>query len=366
MNKNLKSISVMSFVILGMLGISLINMPYETVIYAKTTAWLCPIIIGSISIFFINIVYWIHNQYPVMNFAQLNEAVLGKYLGKFLLIIISIYNFLTMSLYLRIFAESINIFLLEKTPILLVMLIMLTAIYYCITRDIKSISIIFDLLLPFVLIFIGLLVMLGLTAADYKNLLPIWNTDAKSFIKGCYYVMAPISAGYIYAFLFPHFNDYKDTKRYVIFSFGIATLIYSIIIMLCIMVFGDLEITYLIFPTLTLSKSIQLDNQIFERAESLFMAAWIPNTFTTLVVHYLLSTISLKTALNIKKPKFVNLLMFPMILFIAYLPQNTSEVFKYNDYINIASVMLTFVYFPIFAFVAFLKYRLKRKKQSSE
>jgi spore germination protein (amino acid permease) len=243
---------------------------------------------------------------------------------------------------------------------------MLSAAYYCITRNIKTISIVFDLLLPLVLIFILLLIILALTAADYKNLLPIWNTDIKSFTKGCYYVMAPISAGYIYAFLFPYFNDYKDTKRYVIFSFAITTIIYSIIIMLCIMVFGDLEITYLIFPALTLSKSIQLDNQIFERAESLFMAAWIPNTFTTLVVHYLLSSISLKTALNIQKPKFINLLLFPIILFIAYLPQNISEVFRYNHYNNIASVLLTFVYFPIFVLFAVIRYMNKKKKQSSE
>ncbi|WP_139906336.1 GerAB/ArcD/ProY family transporter [Clostridium thermarum] len=104
------------------------------------------------------------------------------------------------------------------------------------------------------------------------------------------------------------------------------------------------------FPTLTLSKAYKLEVQVFERTESLFMTAWIPITFTNLVLIYLIVITCEKELLSIKKTITAALLSFP-IIYIALYPKDIYEVFDFLPLTNAFVLGLAFIYMPIIILV---------------
>lgn len=364
MNKKLDGINMLSFIIHGMIGIELVTMPQQAVIYAKTDAWMCPLIVGVITLIAIHTMLWICEQYPDLSFVQINEKVFGKIIGKATLLIFACYGSFISGLSLRLFSESINTFILENTPIWVVMCTFLGTMYNCLKRDIRSIAIVFDMLLPFVLFFIGFLMLLSLTAADTKNILPVLTDGVIPVLKGSFNILNQTSGAYVCIFILPYFNKLQETKKYFTSGIVFSSIIYSLIVMLCIMVFGDIEILFLTFPTLTLTKAIQVNVQVIERAESLFAAAWIPVTFTTIVFYYLVDTISLKQLFNTNKNNVLIAVQIPLIYIVAAIPKNIGQLFKLLSVANSIIQFLIFIYIPLFVLMVLIKKRGGRNKKT--
>lgn len=355
MGKKLEEIRMLSIVTHAMIGIELVTIPINAVKYAKNDAWLCPFLSSSFVGIACLLGFWICSKYPGLNFAEINEKLYGKFFGKLSISINIIYNIFINGISLRFFGESIKIFLLENTPISVIMLVFLVVMGYIIMMDLETISIVFDILLPILLIFIFFILVISTKAITFYNLYPPLYHGFMPVIKGALSTMNPAGAAFIFAFILPQFSNPEKTKKFVFMGISIATIVYSIILALCIMVFGAEEIDYLLFPTLTLSKAVQFEVQIFERAESLFMAAWIPNTLTTLVVYFMISTISAKALFNTKKDGLIKLLQLPIIFTIALLPKNVTEVFSLLNYANIGLIFLNFGYVPFVALSVLIK-----------
>lgn len=354
MTKKLESIRMLSIIIHAMIGIELIVMPSTTVKCAKNNAWFCPILVGITILINVYQSFWVMEKFPGLNLAEINEKLYGAVLGKLFTLMFALYAIYINGIKLRLFAESINIFLLDETP-LVISLATLAIITYCSLMDLETISTFFDILLPTVLLFIFLLMAVSLTTVTPQNLLPFFHGGIAPVIKGSISSLSPAATAVIFAFILPEFNEPKEVKKYVNLGVIISIIIYSLIIAICIMVFGATEINYLIFPTLTLSKEIQLRSQIFERAESLFMAAWIPNTITTAISYILISAISFKAFFNTKKSTVVKLAQLPFILLISMLPRNKVEIFRMFEIANIIVLFITFIYVPMNTLTTFLR-----------
>lgn len=115
MNKKLSSISMVSFIVNALIGIRVMTLSQVTAKYAKNDAWISVILDGFIFALVCNFLFWICEQYQGLNFPQIIEKVLGKVIGKIILIcIVAYYIFLT-GISIRSFAEGIKTFLLENT-----------------------------------------------------------------------------------------------------------------------------------------------------------------------------------------------------------------------------------------------------------
>ncbi|WP_163192586.1 GerAB/ArcD/ProY family transporter [Clostridium thermarum] len=365
MNKKLKSNTMLAFIVNGMLGIEVIIMPLTAVKYAKTDAWLSPILTSAILLIVLHSAFWLCGRYPGLNFAQISMVVFGKIFGKIAVFISTFYNILYCSISLRLFAETISTFLLENTPIIVVMFIFLASVVYCSVMDIETISIIFNLLLPVILTSVFLVLILSISAADLRNLLPILSEGPMPIIKGSVNIFTPAATSFAFTMIMPYFNEPKKTKKYITRGIIIGALVYSSILAMCLMVLGNIEIEQLIFPTLTLSKALQLEVQVFERTESLFMTAWIPITFTNLVLIYLIVIICEKELLSIKKTIPAALLSFPIILYLALYPKDIYEVFDFLRLTNAFVLGLAFIYMPIIILVELIKKGRKKNAKKT-
>lgn len=361
MSKKLKSIRMFSIIIHSMIGVELLTIPINSVKYASNDGWLSPFIVGAVILLTAQGGFWICSKYPGLNFVEIVEVLYGKVFSKLFISFSAIYSIYIFGVTLRLFTESINLFLLEATPSIIIMLLSLLAVYYCASTNFESICIVFDILLPIVLFIIILLLLVSLTAITPCNLFPPLYKGFLPIIKGAYSIFYPAGASFVFVFALPYFENPQDTKKHVNWGIIISIIIYSAVTCLCIMVFGAVEINHLVFPTLTLTKAIQLESQVFERTESLFVSAWIPNMITTFVVYFFISTTHLKVMFKKTKDNIIRLAQLPLILAVAMMPKNNTEIFNMLDWGNVGMVCLTFVYLPAVILTILIKERLMKK-----
>lgn len=343
MEAKLKGVNALSLIVLAMIGVRMLTLPRDIVEYADNDAWMS-VLLGSILTFITGYsFYWLGVKYKGLNISQIMEAVLGKFIGKIIQIFISMYIILSVGLSLRAFSESINIFLLDKTPRSIVTIIILTACVYCLAMGLKTISIMMDILLPGILFFILLLLFLSVSNIDKANLLPVLHKGPMPVFKGFIEIIHPFLGLGIVGYIMPCLKEPRKEKKWIFISISVVTLIHLSIVTMCIMVFGSNEIKQLVYPTIILSKSIQFQAQIFERAESLFMTTWIPISFSTIVIYYYASCQNLNALFNIKKYKLMIYLQIPIILIIAYFPRNVVEVYHHLEFVNYLAISLSII-----------------------
>lgn len=355
-----------SILVQGLIGIRILTLPRDVIGYAKNDAWISMLIMYVITLATAYAFYWISTKYKSLDISQIHIAVFGRVLGRVFLLPIIVYIIMTVGLALRLFAYSIRIFLLDRTPISVIIFLMLISCLYCLREDIKTISIVMDILLPLVLISTLLLVLLPIKSADPGNLLPVMHRGIKPIILGALQIVDPLIACAIIAYMLPYFDDTKSVKKYIFWAITVTSLIYLSIIVICLIVFGTNEIEYILFPTLTLTKTIRTSSMIFERAESLFMISWIPITFSTILINYFICKLTLKTFFNLKKNNFIIYGVFPVFFIIAMLPQNIVELSKYLGYTGTMAVGMNFIYLPFFCFMVYLKNRRKTKNETGD
>ncbi|TYQ16483.1 UNVERIFIED_CONTAM: spore germination protein (amino acid permease) [Acetivibrio alkalicellulosi] len=325
----LKSISMLSIVIHSMIGLRLLTLPRDLVSLAGNDAWISVLISGLVSLIIGYSYYWLGLKYRGLNLSQIAEAVFGKFIGKIILSIFVVYITLAIGLSIRAFSDSIQFFLLDTTPSFFIIISMIIACTYCLINGIKTISILMDILLPVILFSIILLVSFSTTNMDRANLLPVLHTGIMPVLGAYVESIHPFLGLGVMAYVMPHFSEFKDTKKWIFIGILIVTFIYIAIVMMCIMVFGSKETEHLIYPTIILSKSIQFEVQLFERAESFFISSWIPITFSTMLLFYYSSVLNLKALFNTNKHNFIVYLHIPVLLLIALYPKNIVNVYEY-------------------------------------
>lgn len=365
LKKQLEDINILSFVIHGMVGLRLLSLPRDIVVHAENNGWIS-VLVGGVIAYFIGFgVYWLATQFPDLNLSQIIIVVLGKYIGRMILIGIGIYTITSVALALRSFGVSVKIFLLDKTPLYIIISTTLLILVYGVSKGIKTISIMFDVLLPFVLASIAVLILFATTTMEIKNLLPVFSQGVTPIMKGALQTTHPFLGVGILGYILPYCKDVKKTKKWIDVGIFIVIGIYLAIIIMCIMVFGVKEINQLIFPTISLSKTIRLKTELFERLESLFMTIWMPISFTTILGHYWASILNSKALFNTKRGHLIMWINVPIIFFIALYPENVVQLNYFLSLSNRLAQILTFGVLPIVVIATWV-YKRREKHHANQ
>ncbi|AKL95847.1 spore germination protein [Clostridium aceticum] len=357
MKDQLEDVNMLSFVVHTMVGVRLLTLPKDIVEHAQNDGW-ASIALATLVSFVIGFAfYWMGKKYSRLNISQIAEVVLGRFLGKIIMIAIAVYLIFSIGLSLRAFADSVKLFLLDMTPLYIIILVMLGTCVYCVKQGIKTISIVFDLLLPIIVIAITVLMLFSATNIDHKNLLPVFHGGAKPIFQGFLETTHPFLGIGIIGYIMPCFKEQKKVKKWIAIGILLVSAIYFSIVIMSIMVFGSREIQHILHPTIALSRALQLDIEMFERLEVMFMAVWIPMTFTTLAAYYFASVINLKVMFRSEKEQLMLYGQIPIIFLIALLPNNVVEVHALLSINNKLAQVHSFIIIPVIFIGVLVKQR---------
>ncbi|MBB6216745.1 spore germination protein [Anaerosolibacter carboniphilus] len=353
----LGSVDMMSFIVQASLGTRLLAFPRYIVEEAGNDAWISVLLGGFLVLVLALVLYWLAGQYPGLNGSEIVLRVYGKWFGSAGLIVISIHTLATMGLSLRTFGDSIHLYLLSETPLGVTAGILLLLSVYALRKGIKTIAALINILVPISILIKITLILLPMNRMDVKALLPILHGGIKPVTMGALEMLDVIYSFTIIAYILPYFKEAKGTPKWIAAGIGIATSLYLGIVSMCIMVFGAEETTYLLYPTMTLAKSLQFKAQLFERAESLFMAGWIIHTFLVIVLTYFVGLLNLKALFQTSKNNLLIYVQMPLIMALVYLPQDVVQLDVFKKYVYFLGRIIVLVFMPVAAAIAFYRNR---------
>ncbi len=118
----------------------------------------------------------------------------------------------------------------------------------------------------------------------------------------------------------------------------------------------------MLWPGITIIKSIDIPGTFIERWEGIIMAIWVLFFFTTFTNLYYFSADVLKDMLHIKDIKISALLIIPLIYVIALYPENIAEVIDMSRNLMPILFIINVVIIPIILFLI-SKFRLSKGKK---
>ncbi len=293
-----------------------------------TAAWYITLISCVTSLFFFYLFCILLKRFPGKNIGDIAEIVFGKYVGKFINIILVLFTLFYSASAIREFVGMIKVYNLPNTPISMILgtFLLLAALisYFGLEVLIRICS------LCFVPIILGILVILVLAYPSYdiNFLKPIGGYGVKnSIVTGILRSSAYIEVATLGVYInFMH--GIKNIKKAGTVSILITGAIFSISTACYLMLFTYTVGSDNLSGLFELSRSIYY-NRFFQRMESIFLFIWIISTFIFVSNGFYLTTVIYAQTFKIKNHRP---LIFPFLFLcflIAILPKNISELLTY-------------------------------------
>ncbi|MDT8715613.1 endospore germination permease [Clostridium sp. 19966] len=346
--------------VVTVVGIGIFSYPKEVSTWVGGDAWIITILIGIINIILIKFLLGAMARNGNKQITFIARRNMGKVIGGIVLLIMSIGTIVCISLGMRIFVEVIKMYLLYKTPTEFLIVITILSGWYAVRSGIRSMvkfnEISFWLMfIPIIIIF-----MFAFTISDFTNILPIFNKPAANYINVIPYTLFAFGGMEILYIITPILKDCNKAFKYAYKGMIFVTLFYVFVTVLCIAVFSQYETPKLLWPTITMVKSINIPGSLVERWDGLVLAMWMIFYFTIFANGFSFSSTLLSDAVSIGDVKIASFILIPIIYFIAMYPSNIAEI--YDSTYKVASV----VYCINFIFVPLLLYLTSKRKSVKE
>lgn len=324
-NRTIKDFGLFSTVIVVVIGVRAFSYVRELANYVGNDGWLITIISGLISLLLILCIYKLILLNNFQSFSEICINNAGRFIGSIFQLSMVIFIILNISLGMRGFIEEIKMYLLENTPTeFLIAITILAAL--CLVSSKADVLIKFNeaafwiIFIPTIIIFI-----FSLYQADFTNLLPVLNEKPVNYFTGTIRTINRFEGIEIIFLILPLLKSRDKIRRTLVNSIFFITIFYTVINLLVIAVFTKDQAKILVWPVITMVKSINIQGAFIERWDGIVLSVWIFFFFTTFTSGYYFSADILKNTFKIRNNKIAVLLLIPFIYAIALYPGNVAE-----------------------------------------
>lgn len=358
----LSSRQIRALIVSTTIGIGILILPNRIAIINGNDGWIPIILAGLLIIPIIIVMNRIFRLNPDKDFFTIGREVLGKWIFNIFLIIFFVYFIMAMSYIVRTLGELIKAFLLETTPIEVLIISFILVTSYIARDNIQIIGRAAYFIYPQILGFVIFLFLVTLPEIDFTNVLPVFQSDFSNIPKGIEVAFFSYLGYEILLFAFPYAEKKRDSLRPALSGLGMVILIYIIIFLLTLSQYGVHSLKSQTFPTLSLVKEVDLPGYFIENLDGLVMAFWVLVIFPTMASYYFASGMVLSNLFNTKDHSLFIVPIAPIVYIISLIPRNAVTLHeglgRYTNYV----AMFTIVIMPIIIYiVALFKTRRQNK-----
>ncbi|MBV7272368.1 endospore germination permease [Clostridiaceae bacterium UIB06] len=337
-------------IVVTVIGVGVFSLPRDLATNVNTDGWIIALISGIISYFLIYIALSVVENNKYSKFFNILELNFGKIIGSILALIFIIYNIFAVSIGMRVFIEVIKMYLLQRTPTEFLIIITILTGLYLVRGEVGSLIKFNEIAFWVMFLPITFVLLLTLNRTDFTNIFPIFNSAPDEYVKALRSTIYSFGGIEIIYLVLPFMKNKKSIAKVALKSIIFVALFYVIIIIFCLAVFAKEQTKILLWPTITMIKSINIPGAFIERWEGIIMALWVVFYFTTFVNSYYLSSDILKDMLNLHDIKLSSALIVPFIYAIALYPENIAELYDISNSIlpylaTFSSVLLPLILF---------------------
>jgi|GEM_PF-392188 len=283
-------------------------------------------------------------RFPNDSYIQYSEVIIGRWLGMIGSLISILFFAVLCSLVAREFGEVVVTAVLKKTPLEVTVLVMLLLAAFSSRKNIMSFAYIHLFYSPFMLIPALLIVALSLKNADIINVLPVWGNDPSGIPMGIITLSTVFQGYFIMMMVIPAMSRPEKAMRASIWAMLVTGLLYTLIVIATVGLFGAEETKTLLWPTLELAKATSLPANVLERLDAVFLAVWVTAVFTSLFSCYYFTIYSISKLLKLADQGMLSFFILPILFVLAMLPQSLLELNQLNAVISKFGLLITIVY----------------------
>lgn len=340
--ENVKVPPTMAFflVVAMQIGVGILGFERYMAKDAGYDAWLS-ILIGGLALHLLLwMIYQIVEDSSERDLISAHRDVLGKYIGNFLNILISLYYLLLCVTVTRTFIEVIQVWVFPRMNIWVFTFFFLLIIYYFVSGGFRLVTAIcvFSVLLGLPLL---LLNYFPIQYAHVENLFPIINHTLPEFLKATKTATLSFLGIELLLIYYPFLKDPQSSKKWAHFGLFYTTLIYLGTALVSFVYYSEEQLQHVIWGTITLWKIVEFP--FVERFEYVGIAMWVYVIIPNICLALWAATRAIKRMFRVKQRKILWLYFF-VIYFSTCLIKDRSEVDLLNNYTgNIGFYVLLYI-----------------------
>ncbi|WP_085994244.1 GerAB/ArcD/ProY family transporter [Oceanobacillus senegalensis] len=311
----------MLLVFMYSLGTSIIVHPALTAGYAGTDAWITSIIAAVIGIGIVFLLVHVSALDTNKNLFELMEAILGKWMGKIVILLFLLFMLFLTATNLRQIGDFMITHIMLGTPISFIMLIFVLTSLYAIKLGLEVIGRSCEIFVPYAFISLMLLIILVSPDADLSRVKPILaEKPSATFVSALPTLGIPYLELVVFLAIIPYVNAFKKAKKGFYIGTIVASFLLFLITFMCLTVLGPEFTARQAYPTYILGKKISIAN-FLERIEILVAIAWFFTIFFKITVNFYVLSLGFSHFFKLKSPSTLSTpLSFILIIlgFILY------------------------------------------------
>jgi spore germination protein len=343
--RSISPYQVYALMVHSVIGVGVLLFPRTMAKEAGTDGILMIPLVGILSGIMLFSISKLGGLFPGLSIVGITREVLGikqiPWLGKILsMLVLAVFlvNWVGgMVVVTRTFGQVLVTAVFRRTPIVVVMLMLVAAAAYVSHSRIQVLARFNEFLLPIIyapgILLIAALIQVG----ELEHVFPLFQADWKQLLKGSSTALFSYT-GFEVALVF--MGAYQEPKKalrpYLTAMFVITMFGYWLTYLACLAVFGKEELTRLSWPVLELVKSVHIPGMILERLESAVLAIWVIAVFTTLTntIFAVVQTLHSFLDLADRRRKWITLAIGGVIYGGALWPTNIYEMGKWGELIG--------------------------------
>lgn len=328
-NANISMRQTKLLLILQMFNMSMLILPRIAGKMAGHDGYLLPIVgfvLGAIYIWSITALL---KRFPNEGIDTIAPKVLTKWIGILVVILYVIKLLVSAGFEVRMFAEMVSQVLLPKTPLPVIILILLFAVYYLIKSGIEACGRMAEVVIYFVFVPLVFILCLVLIKTDFKQLMPFFTARPKGVLAGAYYVSMTFMPLEFLLIIGCLVNKRGQLRPSCMTAIGVISVIEIALIALTFTGVGMVTSTKQLWPVLTLMQSIQLPGSFVENQEIFMMCWWIMSVYMYISGAMYVASLTLSRLIHFHRQNVTVLPLIPIVFFISMLPSSLSESYTY-------------------------------------
>ncbi|MGF6947814.1 spore germination protein KB [Neobacillus sp. B4I6] len=293
---------------------------------AKQDAWISMLIAGTFSIMITFISIRLSCHFPNQTIIEYSRMILGKWLGRIIVIPLLVHWYLGIAVTLRQSSGLIMLTLFKRTPIVVVIVLMLIpVIYITFVGGIESVGRFSELVGPITYGIFFIIVLFCLNNIDISKMLPIYaDSGWKNILKGSIFPLSFLGDSTIVLLLTGFINEPKKGGLGVFWGLFLSTMYLVISILLVILTFGPGLSSKMFFPFYEVVRFISAV-EFIQNLEMLLIIFWILCVFVKLSLFLFAASYGTAQWLNMKNWKGTIWFVGPIIFTISLLFHNFDE-----------------------------------------
>ena len=357
------NIEAIALILTVMINHVILNLPKSIINSTSSGAIINVIFITLIAFGIIYLISQLLKNFPGLDIFDIAKFLGGKWLKIVIGILFVCYLIFTVGIILRSFSETLKIIFFPRTPVQVIMLLLLIAIVIVNKLGFRPIARCNLFFIPIILFSILFIFIANFGNYTIQRIFPLLgNGMVTTFLSGLSNLFAFGGISYLY-FIPPYLKEQKDYSKIAFSAVGISAIFLLMSVTTLLLIFPLVTSSEEILPLYLASRFIEF-GRFFQRLDAVFVFIWIISMASYLSIAFYFATSIFQKVANLQFSKWIIGLFASISFGLALLPENLKQisfwentVYKYIILILVIGIGLSILIF------ANIKYLIIQKKK---